>query len=206
MIVGRNADLLSFKGIIKATIESIAESFVDGVLSPFFWFTLGAFVGIIFDMDNLLPLCVVFVLFQRIINTLDSMVGYKDKKYILFGRCSAKIDDFLNFVPARLSLFIIATAAFILDLDYRNSIKIAMRDRLKHPSPNSAHPETAVAGALRIRLGGPTYYLSGKIEKPFLGDDLEKINESKIIMAIKLIAASSFISLLLCSIMLICLS
>lgn len=206
MIVGRDANSLNFEDIIKATVESVAESFVDGVLSPLFWFTAGAFVGIIFGTDISLLLSVVFVLLQRIVNTLDSMVGYKDRKYILFGRCSAKVDDFLNFIPARLSIFVIAAAAFILHLDYRNSIKIALRDRLKHPSPNSAHPETAVAGALRIRLGGPTYYLSGKIDKPFLGDDLEEINESKIITTIKLIVVSGFIFLSLCSTVLICLN
>jgi len=206
MIVGRDSNFLDCEGIIKATIESASESFVDGVLSPFFWFTVGAFVGTIFGIDISLLLSVIFILFQRIINTLDSMVGYKNYKYILFGRFSAKVDDFVNFVPARLSIFIIAATALILRLDYRNSVKIALRDRLKHPSPNSAHPEAAVAGALRIRLGGPTYYSSGMIDKPFLGDDLESINESKIITAVKLISVSSFISLTLCISVLMCFS
>ena len=197
MIVGRDANFLSFRGIIKATIESIAESFVDGVLSPFFWFTVGALAGIIFNTNLSSLLCIVFVLLQRIVNTLDSMVGYKDNRYILFGRFSAKTDDFFNFIPARLSIFIIAAAAFFLHLDYRNSIKIAFRDRLKHASPNSAHPEAAVAGAFGIRLGGPTYYQWGKVDKPFLGDNLKKIDKAQIITATKLIAVSSCISLLL---------
>ena len=205
LIVGRDANLLDKIGIIRATIECIAESFVDGILSPLFWFTAGVFLGLIFNLDFLV-LGVLLVLVQRIVNTIDSMIGYKNNKYILFGRFGAKLDDVLNYIPARLSIFFITTSSIFLGLNYFNSLNCALRDRLKHASPNSAHPEAAVAGALKIRLGGPTVYPHGEVKKPFIGDEIDKINIAHISVAGKLIIISSYISLLLFCIIIISLS
>ncbi len=197
-IVGRNAALLNKDGIIKATIECIAESFVDGILSPLFWFTIGAILGNILELNPLF-FAVVFTLIQRVVNTIDSMIGYKNNKYILFGRFGATFDDVLNFIPARLSIIIISVASAFLRLKYSHAFKTALRDRLKHASPNSAHSEAAVAGALGIQLGGPTIYLHGKVDKPFLGDKINNVNINHISIAGKLIAISSVISLFLFS-------
>ena len=202
MIVGRNAKLLDKEGIIKATIESIAESFVDGILSPLFWFTLTSIFAFYSDFNPLLT-GTIAVIIQRSINTVDSMIGYKNDKYILFGRCGAKLDDIINFLPARLSILIITIAAAILRLNYKNCLKIALRDRLNHKSPNSAHPESAVAGALGIRLGGPTIYCYGTVKKPYIGNDLNKIEKNHIKITEKLIIISSFILIFLCIICLL---
>ena len=194
MIVGRNAELLDKTGIIKATVECIAESFVDGIISPFFWYTIGILTALI-HTDSAIYLSVLFVLLQRTVNTLDSMVGYKNEKYMFFGRFSAKLDDLLNFIPARLSIFIIPIAALFLKMDYSQCFKTAMRDRLNHSSPNSAHSESAVAGALGIQLGGPTTYNHGTVDKPYLGRKINEIKPEHIFKTIKLISVSSLISL-----------
>lgn len=202
-IVGRDVNYLDRDGILKAIVESVAESFVDGVLSPFFWYLIGSLINIIVFKKTSLLLPILFVLIQRTVNTLDSMVGYKNEKYNLFGRLSAKTDDVLNFIPARLSVLIIVMAAFLLRLDYRNSLKIAFRDRLNHKSPNSAHPESAVAGALGVQLGGPTIYPYGKVNKPYLGDKVKELEIEDTSIAMQLIKISSYISLLLSSLILL---
>jgi adenosylcobinamide-phosphate synthase len=196
MLVGRNATLLDKKGIIKATVESIAESFVDGVLSPIFCFFIGSVIGIAFGV-NPAVLGVVCMIIQRSTNTIDSMIGYKNLRYINFGTVGARLDDILNFIPARLSIFIIAFASAILKLNYCECLKIAFRDRLKHASPNSAHSEAAVAGALGIQLGGPTIYMHGTVDKPFLGDSVNDIKLLDILIVGRLIKISSIISILL---------
>ena len=201
-IVGRNAHLLDKDGIIKATVECIAESFVDGILSPFFWFTIGACLGRIIGYNPLL-IAGICVIIQRITNTIDSMIGYKNAKYINFGTFGAKLDDILNFIPARLSIFIISIASAILKLNYCNCLKITFRDRLKHASPNSAHPEAAVAGALEIQLGGPATYIHGTVDKPYLGDNINKTKLLDILIAGNLIKTSSFIAISLTCLVLI---
>ncbi len=187
--VGRDTKRLDRDGIIRASIETVAEGFVDGFLSPIFWFFIGAFMG--------LPL--VFMLSYKVINTLDSMLGYKSPELMDIGFASARLDDFMNLVPARISLIMLFVGAVLLRLNARKALYIALRDRLKHSSPNSAHPEAFVAGALRIRLGGPTYYPYGLVEKPWIGDDERCPAPSDITEAMRLIKVSAFISILLFS-------
>jgi adenosylcobinamide-phosphate synthase len=196
MIVGRNAELLDKEGIIKATVECIAESFVDGILAPAFWFVAGGFIGILVGIEPVI-VATIFVITQRSVNTIDSMIGYKNAKYINFGTFGAIFDDILNFIPARVSIFIIAIASAILRLDYCNCLKIGLRDRLNHASPNSAHSEAAVAGALGIQLGGPTTYIHGTVDKPFLGDKINKIKLLDILVTGKLIKTASVVSIII---------
>jgi len=160
MLVGRNTNLLDESGVARAAIESVAENFVDGFLSPVFWFATGSLI--FHNTEGGVCLLLIF----KVISTLDSMVGYKNESYLLLGRVSAKLDDGMNYIPARLSLLLIAVCSG----KPRETWRIGLRDRLKHTSPNSAHAEAAVAGALGLRLGGPTAYPHGIVEKPWLGD------------------------------------
>lgn len=181
MIVGRNAALLDAHGVARATVESVAENFVDGFLSPVFWYALGA---ILFHNTAggiaLLIVC-------KAASTLDSMVGYKNDRYLLFGRAGARLDDLMNFIPARLSIPLITAAAWMIRMDFKSAWCIGWRDRLKHSSPNSAHAEATVAGALHLRLGGSTAYAHGTVEKPWLGDGSPDAGAADIIRAAKLI-------------------
>ena len=132
MYVGRNTEVLDFTGIRKATVETIAENTTDGVIAPMiFMFIGGAPLG----------------LFYKAVNTLDSMVGYKNDKYLYFGRISAKFDDFCNFIPAIFAAFLMILSSFFLGFDFKNAMKIYKRDRFNHKSPNSAKTEAVCAGA-----------------------------------------------------------
>lgn len=160
-IVGRDTQALDKEGIIRAVIETIAENMSDGVIAPLFY--CGIFGP---------PLSMAY----KAVNTMDSMFGYKNEKYMDFGYFPAKIDDVFNFIPARLSGVIIAAASFICRYDYKNCWKIFLRDRRNHTSPNSAHPEAAMAGSLGLKLGGPNYYFGKIVVKPYIGDELKKID------------------------------
>ena len=154
-IVGRDTEALDEEGIIRAVIETVAENTSDGIIAPLLFGALGG-----------APLAMTY----KAVNTCDSMFGYNNDKYIDFGLVSAKMDDLFNYIPARLTGYLVIFAAFILGLDYKNSYRIYKRDRYNHTSPNSAHPESAVAGALGIRLGGANYYFGKIVEKPTIGD------------------------------------
>ena len=154
-IVGRDTEALDEEGIIRAVIETVAENTSDGIIAPLLFGALGG-----------APLAMTY----KAVNTCDSMFGYKNDKYIDLGLVSAKMDDLFNYIPARLTGYLVIFAAFILGLDYKNSYRIYKRDRYNHTSPNSAHPESAVAGALGIRLGGANYYFGKIVEKPTIGD------------------------------------
>ncbi|SHK32106.1 adenosylcobinamide-phosphate synthase CbiB [Tepidibacter formicigenes] len=184
-IVGRDTQSLSKNEIIRAVVETVAENTVDGIISPMFYLFIGG-----------APLAMAY----KAVNTLDSMVGYKNEKYIDMGFASAKIDDIANFIPARITAFIMALSSIFLGFDYKNSIKIAIRDRKNHKSPNCAYPEGAVAGALRIQLGGTNYYFGEKVYKPTIGDKLREINEEDIIKTNKIMYLTSFLSLIIFSI------
>ena len=161
-IVGRDTENLSMEGVIRACVESLAENFSDGVAAPLFYFMIGG-----------APLALCY----KAVNTLDSMVGYKNEKHIYFGRASARLDDCVNFIPSRLAaLFLIAAAGF-LGYEAEAAAKIWKRDRKKHDSPNSAQTEAVVAGALGIELGGGSYYFGEYKDKPVIGDG-NKIPES----------------------------
>ena len=164
-IVGRDTKNLDKESILKAVVETVAENMSDGVIAPLFYVGIGG-----------APLAFLY----KAVNTMDSMFGYKNDKYIEFGYFPAKLDDVFNYIPARLSGYFIFIASFVLGLDYKNSFKIYKRDKNNHSSPNSAHPEAAVAGALNVQLGGANYYFGKLVEKPTIGDDIEKIDIYKV--------------------------
>ena len=159
-IVGRDTKSLDKTSIIRAVIETVAENMSDGIIAPLFYAGLGG-----------APLAIAY----KAVNTMDSMFGYKNEKYKDFGYFSAKLDDVFNYIPARLTGFFIIIVSFILRMNWKNSYKIYMRDKNNHSSPNSAHPESAVAGALGIKLGGPNYYFGKLVNKQTIGDNLEEI-------------------------------
>jgi len=155
-LVGRDTQNLDEKGIIRALVETVAENTSDGVIAPLFYLAIGG-----------PPLAMAY----KAINTLDSMVGYKNEKYLYFGRASARLDDIANYIPARLSALLIIVASFILRKDWKGAWEITVRDGRNHPSPNSGHPEAAVAGALGIKLGGLSSYDGIHCNKPTIGDE-----------------------------------
>jgi len=179
-LVGRDTENLDKKEIRKAILESYAENLNDAVIAPLFWFALLGFMGL---------------LIYKTVNTLDSMVGYKNERYLHFGWFSAKMDDLLNFIPARITAILISLSAlFYLGKDafFRTLSSIKEFAHL-HPSPNSGYPEAALAGALGVRLLGPSFYEKKLIPKPYLGYSLHENYENALFMAIRLLYISSFI-------------
>jgi len=154
LIVGRDVEKLAERGIVKATIETVAENLVDGVISPLFFAIIGG-----------APLAIAY----KMVNTLDSMVGYKNEKYIKFGKAAARIDDIANFIPARLSVPVISLAAQILSRKGLHAFKTAALEGKNHSSPNAGFPEASFAGTLGIKLGGPNYYHGRLVHKPYIG-------------------------------------
>ncbi|WP_340162478.1 adenosylcobinamide-phosphate synthase CbiB [Clostridium tarantellae] len=184
-IVGRETSNLNEEEIIKATVETVAENTVDGIISPLFYIIIGGMFGVAAPMAYM----------YKAINTLDSMVGYKNEKYMNYGFVSAKIDDLANYIPARLTAIFMIIASFILRLDYKNCIKIVKRDRRNHKSPNCAYPESAISGALGIKLGGTHVYFGKVVPKPTIGEELRKPCNNDIITTIKVMYLTSFIAL-----------
>lgn len=164
-LVGRDTEELDEESVIKAAIETSAENTIDGFIAPLFYILIG----------NIFGLGLVFGYIYKTVNTLDSMVGYKNNRYMDFGYYSAKFDDVLNFVPARLGSMLMIVAGMVLGYDWKNGIKIFKRDRKNHSSPNSAHSESVVAGLLNIQLGGENKYFGKIVEKPVIGDRNEEI-------------------------------
>jgi adenosylcobinamide-phosphate synthase len=158
-LVGRDTENLSPEKIKIAIIESLSENLSDGVIAPLFYFIFGGFP---------------FLVLYKTVNTLDSMVGYRNEKYINFGWFSAKMDDLFNYIPARISgLMIVISSLILLGIcSAKNSLRVMLRDGRKHISPNSGIPEASMAGALGIRLGGPNYYGGVFVDKPYIGEDL----------------------------------
>ena len=176
MLVGRDTDSLTETQVVKAAVETVAENTSDGVVAPLFWMALfGAAGG----------------LFYKAVNTMDSMVGYKNEKYLHFGRCAAKFDDAVNYVPARLSALAMIASAFLLGLDGKNAFRIWRRDRRNHASPNSAQTESACAGALRVQLGGSASYFGKLYEKPTIGDPVRPIERADVARAGQLMYGTS---------------
>ncbi len=160
MIVGRDTAALDEEGICRATVETIAENSSDGVIAPLLYLALGG-----------APLAVLY----KAINTMDSMIAYKNKQYLYFGYSAAKLDDIANFVPARLTALLMIIVAPLIRLNGKNAFRIFRRDRFKHSSPNSAQSEAAAAGALGIQLGGSAYYAGKIVQKPSIGDATRRI-------------------------------
>jgi adenosylcobinamide-phosphate synthase len=181
-LVGRDTAHLDEPEILRALVETIAENTSDGVIAPLFFLGLGG-----------PPLAMTY----KALNTLDSMVGYKNERYRDIGWASAKLDDAANFIPARLSSFLIAFSALLLGNSWRDSLRILWRDRRNHESPNSAWPEGAMAGALGVRLGGLNYYFGQPSLKPFIGDQKKDLELSDVEGAWKILYLSSFGMLLL---------
>ncbi|MVX62299.1 cobalamin biosynthesis protein [Clostridium chromiireducens] len=181
-IVGRDTASLNKEGIIKAVVETIAENMADGIIAPLFYASIfGA------------PLAFAY----KAVNTLDSMFGYKNDKYMDFGFFSAKLDDIFNYIPARITGILIVISAGILGYNYKNSIKIYKRDRYNHTSPNSAHPEAAIAGALGVELGGANYYFGKLVEKPKIGDKLKEIEINDVNKTAKVLYLSAVIGFMI---------
>ncbi len=179
-IVGRDTNRLDQKGIIRAAVETIAESTVDGVVAPLFYAALGG-----------APLALAY----KAVNTLDSMIGHRNERYELFGRIAAKQDEAWNWVPARLSYYVITLAAFFVNRRSKEAFFTGWQDGMSAPHGNSAIPEAAFAGALGLRLGGVSHYDGRVIEKPFLGFPKKDFDEEDIIKALRLMITSAWISL-----------
>lgn len=185
MIVGRDTKDLTFSGVAKAAVETVAENTSDGIIAPMIFIAIGgAPMGF----------------FYKAINTMDSMVGYKNEKYINFGRFAAKLDDVVNYLPARISAYQMILSSFFLRYDYKNAFKIYKRDRYNHASPNSAQTESVCAGALDVQLAGNAYYFGKLYEKPTIGDDIREINYDDIKKANRLLYCTSFISIVIISV------
>lgn len=186
-IVGRDTANLDKTDIKRACIESLAENMVDGIISPMFF----AFIGGA-------PLAIAY----KAINTLDSMVGYKNSKYIRFGWASARVDDIANFIPARITFILIPVASFFCSVSPINSLRMGFRDGDKHPSPNSGIPEALFAGALKVQLGGPCSYRGVNSDKPFIGDSEMTLTVRKIEKAIQIVYVCTFLAVIFGSIIL----
>jgi len=191
-IVGRDTIALDASEISRACVETVAENMVDGITAPFFFAVLCSLFSPYLNMTAI-GWSAIGALLYKAVNTMDSMIGYKNERYIKFGTTAAKLDDFMNFIPSRISGIFIIPAAFTLKLDYRGAFKIFLRDRLSHSSPNAGHTEAAVAGALGIRLGGPAAYFGNVIFKPFIGDDCRKITSDNIEISNKLVLIGSLL-------------
>ena len=192
MIVGRDVDCLHEAGIVRAAVETLAENFVDGFLSPVFWYTVGCLAGVVIKIDPVYS-GIVFLIIFKAASTLDSMVGYKAEEFREIGWSGARLDDLMNFIPARLSLIVLFTGAALSGLNPVTGLRISLRDRLKHESPNSAHSESFVSGAIKTRLGGPTRYRDGVKEKLWLGEEFQDPSVTDIKRVIMLLFLSSCI-------------
>ena len=180
MIVGRETSTLSKNGVTRAGIETVAENFVDGVLSPLFFALIGG-----------APLALAY----KMINTLDSMVGYRNEKYMLFGRASARIDDAANFIPARCSVLVISLGMCIFSVKKGlRALKTGLSQGAEHKSPNAGYPEACFAGALGVRLGGPNVYHGKVVDKPFIGKEFENPEPENLKQACDLMMLSSFLA------------
>ncbi len=185
MIVGRDVEYLDRKGVLKATIETLSENLSDGIVAPLFYLAIGG-----------MPLGLAY----KAINTLDSMVGYRTERYINFGWASARLDDFANYIPARISGFLVAASSGILFKSKSamvQSLATMYHDGKNHLSPNSGYPEAAMAGALGVRLGGPSTYNGLLVEKPYIGKENVTDYLQPSFDAVRIIKLSSFIGLFL---------
>ena len=193
MIVGRDTEELTAEQVAKAAIETVAENTSDGTVAPLFYMALGAAVGGVFGLP-LLGAPVGFL--YKAVNTMDSMLGYKNDKYLYFGRTAARLDDGANFLPARISAVLMIAGAWILGMNYRNAARIFKRDRFNHASPNSAQTESVCAGALGIRLAGDAYYFGKLYPKKNIGDALRPVERQDILRANRLLYATAWLCLL----------
>ena len=175
MIVGRDTQSLTEVGVTKAAVETVAENSSDGIIAPMLYMAIGG-----------IPLMFLY----KGINTMDSMLGYKNDKYLYFGRCAAKLDDVANYIPARTSGWLMALSTVFVGMDTKNAVKIYRRDRRNHASPNSAQTEAAMAGALDVQLAGNAYYFGKLYEKPTIGDPIRPVEIEDILRSNRLLYAT----------------
>ena len=181
-IVGRDTQALTAEGVTKAAVETVAENASDGVIAPLLYMLLGG-----------APLALTY----KAINTMDSMVGYKNTQYLYFGRAAAKLDDVANYLPSRIAALLWVAAAALTGNDARSAWRIWRRDRRNHASPNSAQTESACAGALNVQLAGPAYYFGEYYPKPTIGDAVRPIEPEDIRRANRMMYAESLLALAL---------
>ena len=181
-IVGRDTEALTAEGVTKAAVETVAENASDGVIAPLFYMLLGG-----------APLALTY----KAINTMDSMVGYKNTQYLYFGRAAAKLDDVANYLPSRIAALLWVAAAALTGNDARSAWRIWRRDKRNHASPNSAQTESACAGALNVQLAGPAYYFGEYYKKPTIGDSVRPIEPEDIRRADRMMYAESLLALAL---------
>lgn len=181
-IVGRDTKNLNEKEIVRATVETVAENTVDGIIAPLFYGFIGG-----------APLAMAY----KAVNTLDSTVGYKNDKYYYLGFASAKIDDIANYIPARLGVILLPLGSLFTGFNFKDALKIGIRDRKNHKSPNCAFSEGAVAGALGIQLGGTNVYFGKEVYKPTIGDKTREIEIEDIVRTNKIMYSSSIISIII---------
>ena len=181
MIVGRDTKQLDEHGVVRAAVETVAENTSDGVIAPLFYMMLfGAAGGFVY----------------KAVNTMDSMVGYKNEKYLHFGRFAAKMDDVWNYIPSRISALLMIASAWIFRMDYKRAWAVWKRDRRKHASPNSAQTEAVCAGALQVQLAGDAYYFGKLYPKETIGDDVRPIEPEDILRAGNLMDGTVLLTLL----------
>lgn len=180
MIVGRDTEQLDETGVAKAAIETVAENASDGVIAPMLYLAVGG------------P---VFGFFYKAVNTMDSMVGYKNERYLFFGRAAAKLDDIANYIPARISALLLILSAYLPGKEFSggDALRMWKRDRYNHASPNSAQTEAACAGALGIRLAGNASYFGKIVEKPYIGDAVRAVETADIARANRLLYRMAFL-------------
>ncbi len=186
MIVGRDTERLTEEGVAKAAVETVAENTSDGIVAPLIFLALGG------------P---ALGFFYKAVNTMDSMVGYKNERYLYFGRTAARLDDMLNFLPSRISAWLMILAAAILGMDGKNAKRIYLRDRKNHASPNSAQTEAVMAGALRVQLAGDAWYFGELYKKPTIGDPFRAVEPEDIVRANRLMYLTSALALAVCVIL-----
>ena len=182
MIVGRDTENLTEEGVTKAAVETVAENTSDGVTAPLMFLIIGG-----------APLGFLY----KAVNTMDSMLGYRNERYLYFGRAAAKMDDLFNFIPSRITAVLMTAAAFLTGLDGKNAWKIYRRDRRKHASPNSAQTEAVCAGALQVRLAGDAVYFGKLYKKDYIGDNIRPIEPEDIKRAGHLMYVTALLTLLL---------
>ena len=182
MIVGRDTEVLDETGVTKAAVETVAENTSDGVIAPMFYMAIGgAFLGWMY----------------KSINTMDSMVAYKNDRYLYFGRIPAYLDDIANYIPARLAGLLMVLASFLVRLDGTHAFAIFKRDRYNHASPNSAQTEAVMAGALNVQLAGDAWYFGELHKKKTIGDDIRPVEAEDIVRANKLLYGTAVVSLVI---------
>ena len=186
MIVGRDTEILDETGVTKAAVETVAENTSDGVIAPMFYMAIGgAFLGWMY----------------KSVNTMDSMVAYKNERYLYFGRIPAYLDDIANYIPARLAGLLMVLASFLVRLDGAHAFAIFKRDRYNHASPNSAQTEAVMAGALNVQLAGDAWYFGELHKKKTIGDDIRPVEAEDIVRANKLLYGTAVVSLVIFTLM-----